>query len=974
MFVLKGRSRAIPSAVPGGRLGVGLLFGLAALLDPGGLVAGAAGAAPAPDPFAACEEKVRAAPDADGSYLCFYEAGAAAKRFAEADARLARAGRGQVGIAWAKLVRGHIAGLSDDERALALYRDAAQDFARLRLPQGEVRARANLRTILQRRGETAAAAEQAARAVALAERANDPDLLTLALIVEANQLMQSGGDLGRAGRNLRRAEALVFPGGSATRQKSCLSALGNLSFRLGRYDEAGGYFHRLAEANRATEDPSGQANATYNLALTRQRQLEDRPEPGGIDEVEALAREALALARATDYLDFEQRSLQLLGENERARGHVSGAHEILAESLVLARRLEQPERVTNTLWSLAQLTEGAEAARFAHEAIETAASIGDPRSLAIALQFRMRTDWRTLPRAAAVARSFQALSAIESLRAFQTEEESRVGLFSAWTQNYRWLAGRLLDGEPDLPRAFEAMERMRGRFLLESLAEEPARAPLDPQAEKRAVEAQTALAKAQLGLLDPELPVGERAARLAELERYELDLAEARARAGKSAPRIDASVASMAAVQRALAPTEALLLFQLGSRRDLYGDFAGGSWAILATRASARAFPLPDRAEIETLLPVFLGLLERRDGKEAPAAARLGRMLLGPALAALPPAVDRLVIVPDGALYSLPWDALRIEPSGRPLGLSHEIALAPSATLFARWRARPAFGPSRGALVLADPDRPYGGGAAKTRGAAPFSSIAEAARFGPLPYARREGKDVAGLLPGSELLLGRRETERALAQADLAPFAALHFAAHAIADAARPERSAVLLAPGEPGDPGAPSGAADGLLQPREIVALPLSGKLAVLSACRTADGAVVSGEGTMSLARAFFQAGAATVIGSRWPLADDEAERLSASFYRALAQGQTAGRALREARREAAEAGLPPAAWAGLVLMGDSAFALPAALRRPPRALPAGAFAGIGLLLGLGAALAFTAMRGRRRRARAESGSIAGS
>ena len=963
MLVSLEASRAISSGVRGGRLAVGLLIGFVALLDPSKLGAGAGRTAPAPDPFTACEERVRADPDADGSYLCFYEAGAATERFAEADARLARAGRGPVGMAWAKLVRGHIAVLSDEERALALYRDAAKDFARLRLPQGEVRARANLRNVLQRRGETAAAAEQAARAVALAERANDPDLLTLALIVEANQLMESGGDLGHAGRNLRRAEALLFPKGPAPRQQSCLTALAGLSFRLGRYDEASGYYRRLVEAYRAEKSQSGQANATYNLALIRQRQLEELPEPGGIEEVDALAREALSLARATDYRDFEQRSLQLLGENERARGHRANAHKILDESLRLARELQQPERVANALWSLADLTEGAEAAGFAHEAIETAIAIGNPRSLALAIKGRMRTDWRTLPREAAVGSCFQALSVIESLRAFQPEEESRIGLFSAWTQNYRWLAGRLLDVDPDLPRAFEVMERMRGRFLLESLAESSPHPPIDPKAGKREADALTALAAVQLRLLDPGLSGAERAPLLVELERRELDLADASAHDGRISPRADSAVSPLAVVQKALAPNEALLLFQLGSRRNIYGDFAGGSWAIVLTRNSVRAHRLPERAEIEALLPVFLGLLERRDGKEAPAAARLGEMLLGPALRALGKNVDRLVIVPDGALYSLPWDALRTNREGEPLGLSYELALAPSATLFSRWRALPVAAPSRGALVLADPDRPYAGRAATTRGAVAFSSLAEAARFGPLPYARREGKDVAGLLPGSELLIGNQATERALARIDLTPFAALHFAAHAIADAAHPDRSAVLLAsaPGGTGDPGAPSGAADGLLQPREIVALPLSGKLAVLSACRTADGAVVSGEGTMSLARAFFQAGATTVIGSRWPLADDEAETLSKSFYRALSRGNTAGRALRQTRRQAAEAGLPPAAWASLVLMGDSAFALPLALQRSPRPIPGWAFGWGGVLLGIGAALALKKVFARR-------------
>jgi len=201
MLVFRRPSRAIFSSARrsvDGRIAAAWLCGLIAILGSPGLGADSAKPATAPDPFAPCDERVRAEPDDDGGYLCFYEAGLAARALPAADARLARAGRGPIGTAWAKLVRGHVAVLADEERALALYREAADDFARLHLPQGEVRARANLRNILQRRGETGAAAEQAARALALAEKANDPDLLTLALIVEANQLMESGGDLGRA--------------------------------------------------------------------------------------------------------------------------------------------------------------------------------------------------------------------------------------------------------------------------------------------------------------------------------------------------------------------------------------------------------------------------------------------------------------------------------------------------------------------------------------------------------------------------------------------------------------------------------------------------------------------------------------------------------------------------------------------------------------------------------------------------------
>ncbi len=925
---------------------------------------GSAAESDAKDPFAPCDAQVRSHPSEGESYRCFYTLGLATRRFGEAKLRLSRLARGapeNTGNAWAILALGHVATIAEPAQANALYREAAESFARLARskppPQnavlGEVQARYNLQVRLRREGQDEEASAELALALSVAEAGNDPLALGLALL--ADGIDHKGGDLGRAARSLRRAEALLFPGGTAPQRSVCLTELGGLAFRLGNYDEALSTYRRLLDLTRAEKDYRLAARTAHNLALTRQRQLESEPEPHGLDEVEVWSRVALDGARRESLPDIEQPSLLLLGEIARARGQKAEARIALESSLAMARRLDDPASEAAVLWALADLTAPSDpeaAKRYSREAMRAAQTDGGPRTLAYAVGARSQIDWLVLPHAAAVASGFQALSAIESLRTLQLEEESRIGLFSAWTKTYRWLAGRLLDSEPpDLLRAFEVMERMRGRFLLESLTATGApKAPFDPEAQEREKATVTGLAAVQLRLLDAGLKVAERSTLRAEQKRRELDLAEARA--GKDPAATAAAPVALGALRAQLGADEALLLFQLGSWRDIYGDFAGGSWAIVLTRGEPEIHRLPDRAEIETLLPLFLGLLERRDGKEGPAAARLGEMLLGSALRGLPKEVRRLVIIPDGALYNLPWDALRPSPSGEPLGLSYDLAVAPSATLFARWRSRPLSSPSRGALVFADPKRPNGERPAATRGAASeVASLAEGARFGPLPYARREGEDVADRLPRSELLVGEQATERELSRTDLAPFAAIHFAAHAIADAANPDRSAVVLA--------------DGLLQPREIAALPLAGKLAVLSACRTADGAVISGEGTMSLARAFFQAGAPTVIGSRWPLADDEAERLSASFYRALSAGETAGSALRQARREAAEAGLPPAAWAGLVLMGDPSFTLPAALQRPPRSrrsIPHWIFGLGGLLLGVGAAFALR-RRVRRRR-----------
>jgi CHAT domain-containing protein len=179
-----------------------------------------------------------------------------------------------------------------------------------------------------------------------------------------------------------------------------------------------------------------------------------------------------------------------------------------------------------------------------------------------------------------------------------------------------------------------------------------------------------------------------------------------------------------------------------------------------------------------------------------------------------------------------------------------------------------------------------------------------------LPYARQEASAVARRMNGAaQLVVGAGASEEMLRARDLGGFGVLHLAAHALVDYQRPERSGVLLA-------GGPE--QDGLVQPREIAGLSLSGKLVVLSGCRGASGSLLRGEGVMGLAHAFFQAGARAVVGSLWPLRDDTAAALLDSFYEALARGATADQALSAARAQAIRRGLPASGWAGLEVMGD--------------------------------------------------------
>jgi hypothetical protein len=221
-------------------------------------------------------------------------------------------------------------------------------------------------------------------------------------------------------------------------------------------------------------------------------------------------------------------------------------------------------------------------------------------------------------------------------------------------------------------------------------------------------------------------------------------------------------------------------------------------------------------------------------------------------------------------------------------------------------------------------------------------------RLGRLPYARRESRAIQRHVAGVEALVGANASEQALKARDLGDYDIVHFAAHAVGDEAHPERSAVLLAPGDASE--------DGLLQPREIEALDLAGRVVVLSACDTATGIVLSGEGVLSLARAFFEAGAHAVIGSRWPLRDADAAALFDTFYRHLGEGASLSEALKAAGDEARAAGRPAAAWAGLVLLGNGDLR-PFAGGQPP----AYRWGRLALMLGIGGVLLVAALAQRR-------------
>jgi CHAT domain-containing protein/tetratricopeptide (TPR) repeat protein len=918
-------------------------------------LAGAILAAGAPAGFQACEALAASQPEKQETARCFEETGTALGREKEAIARLEALREKHPGSPWIALYLSFLHhGTGREEGYL---RSAAEGFARQGDPKGEVSARSNLQRVLLNSGRVDEAGRQAELATEVAEASGDSNLIARATIVQARFLWGVGTDLERAYLLLKRAEASLFPEGQYYLQRDCLNALGNLSLEVGLYDEGFDAFRRLTELAAGEKDAFAEATGRYNMTRARHNQVLELPTEQGRREVARLAEDALASARRAGHRGVEAKAYLTLGlvtQGEESHRHFDAC-------LAAADNVRDRSYCLNGLARHLAEEDPRAAQKAIDESLALAREAHDYWSMAYAWRERMRVSWASGSLERTIRDSRAALDAIEAIRDAQAGVAAQARMFSVWAEDYLWLTGRLVEAalegkeeekERSLEHAFRVAERMRARSLLDSLdAAGVVPAETAPGRQRRAAVLES-ISGVQRRLLDPSVPPAERQAAAAELQGLEIEEATLRNQLAQAAPVLATpEFASLEEVREALGPTEALLAFQVAPWVDLRGDFAGGSWLLTVTRERTRIYRLPGRGDLRPAVRLFLGTFERRDGSEASPSVHLFRMLLNPALDELPSGVERLILLPDDALHQLPFGALRPTEGAPALAERYELSVIPSASVWLTWRkGRPEPGEIP-VLALADPPPPGAAGTVGPRLAARERSAAFAAplQLGALPHSRRESRAVVRHLGGGSVRrLGARASETFLKAEDLGRYALLHFATHAVTDDVNPERSGVLLAPGAPTE--------DGLLQIREIVDLAMPGRIVVLSACSSASGTMLRGEGVMGLARAFFQSGAHAVVGSLWPLRDDEAADLFDRFYHHVGRGLSVSGALREAQRDLIDGGAPAAAWAGVLVLGDGGLVpLPGGRKGidpdvwPPVAATA---AGLAALLAVGVAL----------------------
>jgi CHAT domain-containing protein len=355
-----------------------------------------------------------------------------------------------------------------------------------------------------------------------------------------------------------------------------------------------------------------------------------------------------------------------------------------------------------------------------------------------------------------------------------------------------------------------------------------------------------------------------------------------------------------------------------------------GSLLFFLTKRDFSIYPLPDgRTLLEKAADYMKLLSQKGEGKfQAQAAGRsLYRELLGP-VAGRMASVKRLIIVPDGGLHYLPFEALiqdsRAQGDGqgdksRFLAQDYRVSYAPSASsLLSLLERRQEAEPQKALLAFADPVYELG---QKSR--TPVSSdellrefyLAQGFELYSLPHTGEEVKRISRVLKaGSKDIYTREKAkEEKLKEISLGDFKIIHFATHGLLDERTAMKSALVLSLDE--DP-----REDGFFQAREIWHSQIHADLVVLSACQTGKGRLEKGEGVSGLARAFLHAGAHSVLAALWNINDKSTAEFMGYFYESIGRGKSPDEALHLAKvRMIGSNYSHPFFWAAFVLNGDS-------------------------------------------------------
>ena len=772
----------------------------------------------------------------------------------------------------------------------------------------------NLCVVHEDIGEFKRALDYCNRALEIRHNFNDQlgEAVTLSNFAGVNASL---GNYQQALDYYQRAEAKYRSLGNRSGQGIAFNNIGWVYATLGDYEKALDFYGKSAEIFTAIDDQYragnalGNQGATYTILGQYQKaldiQLKVLPLRRAVNNVDGAGKTLRHIANAYAHLDQKQtaldyykQSIQLLQETPR---------QLIAALRDVGELYRQMGDTQNAFASL-------------NEALQLAQKIGDrlSESDVLGCLARLERDRGNLTEAKRLLET--GLTTIESLRVNLKSQQLRATFFASVRKHYELYIDVLMRLHQQHPSdgfdtaALQASENARARSLLEMLMEASAqiRQGADVSlidSEERVRQAISAKAEQQMRLLSVKHTEEDAKNVSQDLDTLENEYEGIQARIRQTSPRYAALTQpvplSLKEIQSQLLDENTVLLeYSLGEDNSYV-------WAISPN--SLKTFTLPKRSEVEAAARRVYDLVTASDRKvpgesleqqqkrlvqadaDYPAAiAALSRMLVGPIGSELKN--KRLLIVAEGVLQYVPFSALADPDEGAtPLIVKHEIVTLPSASVLGvlrreRQERQPA---SKGIAVFADPV--FSGQDARLTGKPQVADHAEAdearevkrsaeesglSEFPRLRFSREEANQIMKFASRNNSLaaLDFSASRANATSSDLADYRIVHFATHGIINSRHAELSGVVLSLVDQNGK-----SQDGFLRLYDIYNMNLKADLVVLSACQTALGRDIKGEGLIGLTRAFMYGGATRVVASLWRTDDRGTAVLMSRFYEGL-------------------------------------------------------------------------------------------
>ncbi|HEU4479187.1 MAG TPA: CHAT domain-containing protein [Pyrinomonadaceae bacterium] len=760
------------------------------------------------------------------------------------------------------------------------------------------------------------------RSLAISEELNDADLMISPLSNLGSTYRLLGNNvlaLEYYQKSLKLSEAI----NDRKRIANTLANIGEIHLSQANYSQALEYLRRaleLAESAGFKPDVVGFEHIVGNVHLVRR------------DYALALAHyeKSLSMSEALGQKMPTAFTLQSIGNVHLLQGNTARALDYFQRSLVMAEQLGDTLGIAGAQigYSNVYLAQGdyAKALEAAERGLAAGSQMQKPDVLWMSHNLIGRSQ-RALGMLESARQSFtEAIKIIEEMRAgVAGGEEDKQRFFQDKLNPYHSMVELLIKNR-NFNDALIYAERAKARTLLDVLSSGRVNVTKamtkEEQEREQALNAALVVINSQMREATQrrdtsslaELKTKQEKARL-EYEAFQINLYAAHPEL--KVQRGQSRLLSIDELDQLLNDDKTAILEYVVGEKDSYlfviTKAAGGG-----KRVTLKVYPLGINAKMLAAQSVsFRQKVADRDLSVKTPGRQLYDKIVKPAETQLR-GVNKLIIVPDGVLWDLPFQALYRGERGYLLE-NFAISYAPSLSVLREMR-------SKGSTSASPPSA--GRGAELLAVGNPDMNVEEMAKgsllrdddFVPLPGAEQE-VNALGELYGrnrSKVLVGDKAAEEVIKN-EAERYRLLHFATHAILDDRNPMYSRIILS--RPKDK-----RQDGMLEAWELMKLDLTAEMVVLSACQTARGRIGAGEGMIGMSWALFVAGSPSVVVSQWKVDSDRTMELMIEFHQNLVRRQrgskqptTKAEALRAAALKLLHGKYNhPVYWAGFVLIGN--------------------------------------------------------